>query len=81
MCGKAITYLQMRTIFKMNMITKENIAPANIPANETKNAPFVNEECGDTLWDPVLKELEDKLANAIGKPVDRSTKTGDTNKE
>jgi len=27
----------------------------------TEYVPFVNEECGDTMWDEVLKEAEDRI--------------------
>lgn len=32
------------------------------PAAETQEnvVPFVNEECGDTMWDKVLEEAEQK---------------------
>ncbi len=29
----------------------------------TIETPFVNEECGDTMWDAVLKALEEKDRN------------------
>ena len=29
----------------------------------TIETPFVNEECGDTMWDAVLKALEEKDGN------------------
>ena len=60
---------------------KEDIKLATIVTNEPQDFPFVNEECGDTMWDPVLKELEDKLANAIGKPAGLFTEKGDEKTE
>ena len=33
---------------------------------ETKPVePFVNEECGDTMWDAVLQQTEEKITNAV----------------
>lgn len=44
------------------MIQLNTAAGAVIPVNEetTFETPFVNEECGDTMWDAVLKALEEK---------------------
>lgn len=41
-----------------------------------EQVPFVNEECGDTLWDVVLKEQEEKLQKIVApvsKPINKST--------
>ena len=44
------------------MIQATTAAGSVIPDNEetTIEIPFVNEECGDTMWDAVLKALEEK---------------------
>ena len=36
-------------------------------STDTKNInlPFVNDECGDTMWDEVLKEAEERLAGIV----------------
>lgn len=42
------------------MNKKEETQPATTGATENLNPPFVNEECGDTMWDAVLKETEER---------------------
>lgn len=44
------------------MIQANTAAGSVIPDNEETiiEIPFVNEECGDTMWDAVLKALEEK---------------------
>ena len=38
--------------------------------------PFVNEECGDTMWDEVLKEADERLKKALDlKKDDRASAT------
>jgi hypothetical protein len=32
--------------------------------SEDPNLPFVNEECGDTMWNVVLQEAEERLKKA-----------------
>ncbi len=33
--------------------------------------PFVNEECGDTMWDTVLKEAEERLRKITNPKSDK----------
>jgi uncharacterized protein YndB with AHSA1/START domain len=43
-----------------------------------ENVPFVNEECGDTMWDEVLKESEERISKTFApKPGDNSSKMTD----
>jgi hypothetical protein len=42
------------------MKDKETKTPVGIQDSTDSYIPFVNEECGDTMWDEVLKEMEDK---------------------
>jgi hypothetical protein len=45
--------------------------PADIDKTDMQDAPFVNEECGDTMWDAVLKEEDERLKKlVIQKPVE-----------
>ncbi|WP_159474937.1 hypothetical protein [Dyadobacter sp. 3J3] len=44
----------------------------SIPKVEEDQLPFVNEECGDTMWDDVLAE-QDKI-NAANESHDESAK-------
>jgi len=37
----------------------ETEIPVITQGNSIAYTPFVNEECGDTMWDEVLKEMED----------------------
>ena len=38
--------------------------------DETLYTPFVNEECGDTMWDEVLKEAEERSKQEEWKSFD-----------
>ena len=42
------------------MKDKETTTPGDGQDNIPEYVPFVNEECGDTMWDEVLKEMDDK---------------------
>jgi hypothetical protein len=42
------------------MKDKETQTPADGQDDILEYVPFVNEECGDTMWDEVLKEMEDE---------------------
>ena len=37
---------------------------------EAQNTTFVNEECGDTMWDKVLKEADERLKKSFEKNDD-----------
>ena len=58
------------------MNKKDDTEPTTTDTTEDLNPPFVNEECGDTMWDGVLKENE-KRANEIftRKPEESSSQT------
>jgi len=47
------------------MNNKKDKKPESIDRTESQYLPFVNEECGDTMWDAVLQEAEEKLKKAI----------------
>lgn len=38
----------------------DNNKPEIAENTEENYVPFVNEECGDTMWDQVLKEAEER---------------------
>ena len=38
----------------------DSAAPVRSEDANKEYVPFVNEECGDTMWDEVLKEVEDR---------------------
>ena len=40
--------------------------------DESQNTPFVNEECGDTMWDQVLKEADERLKKSLEKNEDNT---------
>ena len=48
----------------------------NIPSVDENQAPFVNEECGDTMWDDVLAEQE-KINTAKESGEKSEKKAGD----
>ena len=48
---------------------KQPISQTTDVANYT---PFVNEECGDTMWDEVLKNMDEKIEKTALKGVDLS---------
>ena len=55
----------------MENTTKKKPAINDKPENQ--NTPFVNEECGDTMWDAVLIEADEKLQKIFtATPVDAS---------
>ena len=46
----------------MKQETKKSIIET---VNSTDDyTPFVNKECGDTMWDKVLKEVDEKIKEA-----------------
>jgi len=46
------------------------------PISQTTDAanytPFVNEECGDTMWDEVLKNMDEKIERSALMGIDLS---------
>lgn len=57
------------------MNSTDDKKPADIDKTDIQDAPFVNEECGDTMWDAVLKEEDERLKKlVIQKPVESSGK-------
>ncbi len=55
------------------MNKKEDTEPVATDTTENPNLPFVNEECGDTMWDVVLKESEERLNQIITRKPDETS--------
>ncbi len=54
------------------MNTNEDKNRTATDTTDNLNPPFVNEECGDTMWDAVLKESEERLSEIITRKPDEN---------